>query len=341
MNPTPPNDLPPDTNLQSGPPGGAISLASYYADPKASAGRLLSAWNKGTATLPSDSERHSVLETLQATDPDLKKSLQLATNGFMARRAAIANMLVSWVQQVIVSQFDAQGWMFPNQEQGASAVYQAVLVRLRLGLDESRKARKRYSRVALLTLLWLHHSRQLRVTEAASEMHAVFGSSIDNQSDLRRVERAAAVFLGTKANELTSVLDFSSLWESRLRSEGARAANIEKILHDAESKIALLEREQASLHDEVNQLRSQNEKLSGECEDLRRRELERQEGGDHRVLELRSRSTAFLNRLADGQLTIAMEAAKLIPPRPTVVIEKLELGISAIKKEVQWLQSSD
>lgn len=64
---------------------------------------------------------------------------------------------------------------------------------------------------------------------------------------------------------------------------------------------------------------------------------EQQEVAAFELAEQRSRSSAFLTKLVEGQLAIALEAASMSPPRIAIAIEKLELAVSAMKKEAAAL----
>jgi type II secretory pathway component PulJ len=98
-----------------------------------------------------------------------------------------------------------------------------------------------------------------------------------------------------------------------------------------------LEQTQAALDKKSSLLRSANEAI----EQLRRDVQAAGAIHRHRADELRSRYKGLLEGELDRHLETIQRAADMTPPRGSVIIERVEILLETLKRELKWLKNSE
>ena len=317
-------------------PDRQITLDQYYTDPKLSAGALLKAWAKNVPPALSADERRELLLKVKAVDGDYRRTLLLARKALSTSKQAAATAVMSWAQNVVAA--DRDGIVGPMSELPAEDAFGSI-IQARLTPRPKRRSKADINFV-LLALVSLHHLRQLSLVNAEVKLRETFGTSIESPTDIRRLGRQAIAFFSSRPTDLTSLLDLVRLWEIQLGLERSRVATLDSQVANSNARIAELESTEEQIRAELDELKKIYEKLCADLEAQRQLMQDQQQIAAHHGQDIRSRSVAFLNRLVQGQLAIVKEAASLVPPRSAVISEKIELALSAIEREVKWLESS-
>jgi len=196
--------------------------------------------------------------------------------------------------------------------------------------------------------IWKSHSRNLDEVETVGFLAKEFLSDKANRNG-----RIPTVFeiLFRPANKIKSMIDMLQVsGHVLIKAQHAREAEIrERQQRDKETKRAQgyldqLREAKAGLERKEEEIASLSAKLKAsedERASLEKRVEHQQAISAHREGELKGRARVFLEKKLSPLLETAYEFAELAPPRKSIIVERLEMAIEEIRREIEWLRSTD
>ena len=109
---------------------------------------------------------------------------------------------------------------------------------------------------------------------------------------------------------------------------------VEQKLEDIQTELSKNYKTTKNLEETIDTLAEGNKLLTKQIEDI-------QAVSNHAASELKGRSKVLLEHKITELLKQALEFSELEPPRTNVTIERIEMALAEIRRELSWLRSMD
>ena len=322
------------------------SLGDYYQTKKLAAARFLSALKKNKITKLQEDDVQRCLDGLDDTDPELARTLDLLYRA-ASSQTPLARQCITFAAQACRQQLSRHYKIDLDLNKAANVVFAEIFHSLKPGLI-GKKVDNRSLNLLKAVGIWKIHSRNLDEVEAvgflAKELLSKKGS---------RNGGVPAVFeiLFRPANKIKAMTELVRVAEKGLiKAQHAREAEIrERQQSDKQSKRAQdhldqLEAARAELgrkEEEIAMLKTKLRMSVDEKASLEQTIEHQQAISAHGEGELRGRSRVFLEKKLSPLLETAHEFAELNPPRKNIIVERLDMAKEEIRREIEWLRSTD
>lgn len=322
------------------------SLADYYRLSKLPAQRFLSAMKKNNIGKLRDDDVQFCLASLDRSDPEFGKTLDLLFRSANVR-SSLAQQCVTFASRACRQQLSRHYQINLDLNKPANDLFVEVFHRLKPALT-GKRTDDRSANLLKAVAIWESHSRNLDEVEAVGFLaKQLLSKRAHSDGEIP----AAFQVLFKPATKIKTMGDMLRVAErTLLKAERARASEIQ----ERDERERAFRRSQ----DYLNQIREANSKL-GEKDDeiagLRARleasedekaslqkKMEHQKAiSAHEEGDLKGRFRVFLERKLRPLLETAHEFAELDPPRKSIIVERLEIAEEEIRRETEWLKSTD
>ncbi len=322
------------------------SLSDYYQTDKLPAARFLSALKKNEIGKLQEDDLRRCLEVLAEKDPDFSKTLDLLYRAVNVQ-SALTRQCVDFATQGCRQQLSAHYGIEIDIDRPAPAVFNEVLQGLKPALT-GRKVDNYALNLLKAFGIWKSYSRNLDEIEATELL--VNALIADRERRRGSISSTADILFrpATKMKAMTDILQvvkngltkitLAKKAESHERQErekeSRRSQTLQEKLAGAVEEIDKKTRKIGEL--EANLIRLEKDKAS-----LEQRVEHNQAVSIHGKGELKGRSRVFLEKRLTPLLETALEFTELDPPRKGVILERLEMAKEEIRKEIEWLKSTD
>jgi hypothetical protein len=144
----------------------------------------------------------------------------------------------------------------------------------------------------------------------------------------------------SKAN-LTGLLELTSAWRCRVMAIEGDCGLAKRARDEAEAGSERLQHSIDILQKEIGQLHNVRTELERRVQSMESGNRDLRTDFQHRLDETRGRLKGVLEGELSRWLQNAYEASAAEPPRTTVIQERLEMAIATIRRQVEWLRTSD
>jgi chromosome segregation ATPase len=138
-----------------------------------------------------------------------------------------------------------------------------------------------------------------------------------------------------------ALLDLAEAARANAEEAAARQAVAEELKAQMEAKAIDLTRELEAHQQEIDRLGEAKRELEHRLADLDALNADIRTTFQHRLDETRGRLRGVLGGELSRWLESAYQASTLEPPRTEVIRERLETALGAIRRELEWLQTSE
>ena len=322
------------------------SLGDYYQTKKLPAARFLSALKKNKITKLQEDDVQRCLDGLDDTDPEFARTLELLYRA-ASSQTPLARQCITFSAQACRQQLSRHYKIDLDLNKAADVVFAEVFHSLKPGLI-GKKVDNRSLNLLKAVGIWKSHSRNLDEVEVvgflAKELLVKKGSGNGG---------APAVFeiLFRPANKIKAMTEFVRVAKNGLiKAQLAREAEIrERQQREKESRRAqdyldqlkAAREELGRKEEEIAELKSKLRMSEDEKVSLEQTIEHQQAINAHGEGELKGRSRVFLEKKLSPLLETAHEFAELDPPRKNIIVERLEMAKEEIRREIEWLRSTD
>ncbi|QBQ53824.1 hypothetical protein [Nitrosococcus wardiae] len=322
------------------------SLNDYYQIKKLSATRFLSALKKNKVAKLQENDVQHCLDGLDDKDPEFARTLDLL---FYAARAQspLARQCITFASQACRQQLSKHYQIDLDLNKSADVIFAEAFHGLKPGLT-GKKVDNRSVNLLKAMGIWKIHSRNLDEIEAVGFLAKELLSKKANRNG-----GIPAIFeiLFRPMNKIKAITDMLRIAEYGLiKAQHAR----ELEMRERQQRDREFRRAQDYL-DQLREARAELERKEGEIADLRaklkasederaflEKRIEHQKAiSAHREGELRGHSRVFLEKKLSPLLETAHEFAELKLPRESIIVERLEMAREEIRREIEWLRSTD
>ena len=326
---------------------GIRSLSDYYNIDKLSASRFLNAAKNNKIGKLQEDDKYLCLESLDVKDPDFSKTLDLLFQA-VRNQTPLAKQCIGYASQACKQQLREHYKIDIDIHKAANVIFDEVLQILKPELT-NKKADARSLNLLKGLGIWKSYSRNLNDIELTEILMNELMKRNKTKSS-GGISSVAEILLrpSTKIKAMTDMLQIaeSSMSKAKLaiysegqerqqrENEHKRAQGLQAELIEANQKLQRKEAENLGLS--ANLERAENEKKT-----LEQQIKHEQAVSIHGKGELKGHSRVFLEKKLIPLLETALEFAELDPPRKNIIVERLEMASEEIKKEIEWLKSTD
>lgn len=322
------------------------SLTDYYQTDKLPASRFLGALKKNKVGKLQDDDIQQCLEGLDDADPDFVKTLDLLYRA-VGIQTPLARQCISFVSQACRQQLNVHNKIEVDLNKAANVVFDEVLRILKPELTGKKVSSRSFNLLKALGI-WKSHSRNLDEVEIiellTKELMSQKGRGSGGLSSVADILFRPA----TKIKAMTDILQVAENGVAKAKlarhSEIRERQQREKEYRRAQDFLDQLNRAIEELHAkerEIGELKTNLAHSEDERTTLEQKIEHDQAVSTHGKGELRGRSRVFLEKKLTPLLETAHEFAELDPPRKNIIVERLEIAMEEIRKEIEWLRSTD
>ena len=300
------------------------SLADYYRIDKLTALKFLSTLKKNEVRELQDEDIDGCLKNLNDTDPDFIKTLDILYRT-IDTKTPLERQCIDFVQRACRQNININ---FDGKD--VNTVFDDAVRKLRPTLDDKKVDTLSFNLLKSLGIL-LCHRRNLDDEKATELLAKVLISE-------NKRERSILFRQDIKFKEFTNILQIAkkgitkaiSAQEQMLREKQQRE-NLRNQLNRAKEELQSKDREIEKLKADIANSESENRSLEQKIRDDQAISI-------HEKGELRGRSRVFLEKKLTPLLETAHEFSELEPPRKSIIIERLEMAMEEIRREIEWLK---
>lgn len=322
------------------------SLNDYYQIRKLSATRFLSALTKNKVAKFREDDLQSCLDGLDERDPEFAKTLDLLFRA-VAAQSTLARQYITFASEACRKQLSKHYKIELDLNKSANAVFAEVFFGLKPGLT-GKKVESRSVNLLKAVGIWKSHSRSLDEIEV---VEFLVKELLPKKASRNRGISAGFEVLFRPANKMKTMADMLRVAGCGLITvQHAREAEIrERQQRDKESRRAQdyldqLKEARTKLdrkEEEIASLKARLKVSEDETASLEKKIEHQQAINAHGKGELKGRSKVFLEKKLGPLLETAREFAELDPPRKSIIVERLEMAREEIRREIEWLRSTD
>jgi superfamily II DNA helicase RecQ len=322
------------------------SLNDYYQIKKLPATRFLTALKKNKISKLQEDDVQRCLDGLDERDPEFARTQDLLFRAASAQ-SPLARQCITFASQACRQQLSKHYQVNLDLSKSANDVFAEVFRGLKPGLM-GKKVDNRSVNLLKAVGIWKSHSRNLDEVETVEFLVKEF---ISNKSSRNGGIPAVFEILFRPANKIKTMLDMLRVTEHVLiKAQHAREAEIrERHRRDKEARRAQdyldqLREARAGLERREEEIAGLSAKLKAsedERASLEKRVEHQQAISAHGEGELKGRARVFLEKKLSPLLETAHEFAELDPPRKSIIVERLEMAREEIRREIEWLKSTD
>jgi len=322
------------------------SLTDYYQSDKLPASRFLSALKKNRLGKLQDDDIQRCLEGLDDADSDFIKTLDLLYRA-VGIQTPLARQCINFVSQACRQQLTVHNKIEIDLTKAANVIFDEVLRILKPELTGKKVDTRSFNLLKALGI-WESHSRNLDEVEIIKLLTKELMPQKERGSG--GLSSVADILFrpATKIKAMTDILQVaengvakatlarhSEIWERQQRKKESRRAQ------DLQEQLKRAIEEQHAKEREIGVLKTDLAHSEDERALLEQKIEYDQAVSIHGKGELRGRSRVFLEKKLTPLLETAYEFAELDPPRKSIIVERLEMARDEIRKEIEWLRSTD
>ncbi len=318
------------------------TLTDYYQTDKLPASNFLRTLKKNKVGRLQDDDIQRCLEGLDDADPDFVKTLDLLYRA-VGIQTPLAKQCISFASQACRQQLNVHNKIEIDLNKAANIIFDEVIRILKPELTGKKVSSRSFNLLKAFGIL-KRHSRNLDEVEIIELLTKELMSQEERGSD--GLSSVADILFrpATKIKAMTDILQVaengvakaklarqSEIRERQQREkEYGRAQDLQEKLNRAIEELHAKEREIGEL--KTSLAHSEDEKTS-----LEQKIEHAQAVSTHGKEELRGRSRVFLEKKLTPLLKTAQEFAELDPPRKNIIVERLEMAMEEIRREIEWL----
>lgn len=322
------------------------SLNDYYLIKRVPATRFLAALKKNKVAKLEDDDVQSCLDGMDEQDPEFARTLDLLFRA-ASTPSSLTRHFIAFASRACKQQLSKHYQVEPDPNISAQAFFAEVFRGLEPGLI-GKKVDNRSLNLLKAVGIWTSHSRNLNEVETIEFLAKKLLSQEAKKNG--GIPVSFAILL-RPTNKIKAMTDMLRVAERGLtKAQHAREAEItERRQRDKEFKRAQdffnqLKLVRADLKRKEEEIAALSAKLEASEDERASLEIgiERQQAiSAHGEGELKGRSKVFLEKKLSPLLETAQEFAELDPPRRGTIVERLEMAQEEIRKEIEWLRSTD
>ena len=316
-------------------------LADYYSDEGYSVRQFLKSLKKCGVTSFQKEDIDKTLSMLDDLDPNFSKSLDLLFKA-KGKKTVLFKEIVNFVRRACKQQLEVHYTITDLDRLPAGNRLSAVVTKLLNELPlKTDKGKQSFNLVKALAI-GLSESRELD----DNEITKILVDSLTKQNVTNTkaaIPRVLDILLKPTANfkSTTNVLHVANtgFTQARLATdernrESQKKLHVEQKLEDVQTELSNNYKTTKNLEEIIDTLAGENKLLTKQIED-------NQAVSNHAASELKGRSKVLLEHKITDLLKQALEFSELDPPRTNVTIERIEMALTEIRRELSWLRSMD
>jgi len=316
---------------------GLTSLNDYYQNKKLTAPQFFTAIEKNKVKDIKEADIQRCLGELDEQDPEFLRTLNLLYRAVQIKSLP-AKQCIKFVSQAYIQLLSKHYKIVVELKKPANDLFEEVFYGLKSGLT-GKKIDKRSVNLLKAVGVLNSYSRNLDGVEVVGFL----AQELISKKDSRRISAIAEVFF-RPTNKMKAMTDMLQVAEPVFKKMHNALRGQEQRRRECESAQEIqnqLREELKIKEDEIECLKLELKSFKNDCLSLATKIEQQQAIMVHEERELKGRSRVFLGKKVIPLIETALEFVELEPPRKSIIIERLEMVRVEIRREIEWLRSSD